>query len=201
MTPFEETHLSEHSEALPLSQSIDSTDLTAVSPDSRQARWYAVYTCSRHEKKVREHLGSHSVPCFLPIYEAVHRWKNGCKVRVDLPLFPNYLFVKIDIRERVRILEVPGVVGLVGSGNKALPLPEFEIETLRTWLHLRKCEPHDYLVAGQRVRIISGPFANLTGVLIRKAGGVRVVISVDVIKRSVAVEVDEADVEPINTTC
>ncbi|HLY62263.1 MAG TPA: UpxY family transcription antiterminator [Terriglobia bacterium] len=201
MTMLGKTHLSENGEALPLGLINNPMDWLVGSAHDRQVRWYAVYTSPRHEKRVREHLGFRNVVCFLPTYEAVHRWKNGCKVKVELPMFANYLFVNIDIRERVKVLEVPGVLAIVGSGNKSLPLPDLEIETLRTSMHLHKCEPHNYLVEGQKVTVKSGPFANLMGVLVRKAGGVRVVVSLDVIKRSVAVEVDEADVEPINESC
>jgi transcription antitermination factor NusG len=192
------THLSEHGEALTLDRSEDPTDTGVATLGTRKIHWYAVQTCSRHEKRVREHLEFLRVPCYLPLYEAVHRWRNGCNAKVELPLFPNYLFVNIDIRERVSVLDVPGVISFVGSGNKALPLADFEIESLRNGLHMRKFEPHDYLAVGQRVRIKSGPLENLSGVLVRKNGGLRVVISVDLIKQSVAVEVDEADVEPIH---
>jgi transcription antitermination factor NusG len=165
--------------------------------DDPRVHWYAVQTYSRHEKRVCEYLSHLDVECFLPLYETVHRWRNGCKARVELPLFPNYLFVKTDPRERFRILEIPGTLSFVGSSNELWPLPTFEIESLRSSLHLRKYEPHDYLVVGQKVRIIAGPLSGLAGILVQKRGEPRVVLSLELIQRSVAVEVDAGDVEVI----
>jgi transcription antitermination factor NusG len=159
--------------------------------------WYAIQTFPRHEKRVHEYLAYREIECFLPLYRTVHRWKNGCNTQVELPLFPNYLFVRTDPRQRVRVLEVPGTLSFVGSSGELWPLPAFEIESLRNSMHLRKFEPHDYLVVGQKVRITSGPLANLTGILVRKCGGLRVVLSLDLIRQSVAVEVDAGDVEVI----
>lgn len=159
--------------------------------------WYAVRTSSRHEKRVQEYLQYRDIECFLPLHRTIHRWRNGCKVQVELPLFPNYLFVKTDPRFRVRVLEVPGTVSFVGSGSELWPLPTFEIESLRSSLHLRKFEPHDYLVVGQRVRIKAGPLDGLAGILVRKCNGLRVVLSLDLIRQSVAVEVDADDLEVI----
>lgn len=99
-------------------------------------------------------------------------------------------------RERVRILEVPGVLSLVGFGRTLAPLPDFEIEALRAGLGRRKIEPHPYLVIGERVRIKAGPMAGMEGVLIRKKNNFRVVLALDVIMQCVAVEVDAADLEP-----
>jgi transcription antitermination factor NusG len=191
------THLSGIGEAVTQSGNtpVGVAGLTEVE-DSR-VHWYAVRTNSRHEKRVCEYLKHREVECFLPLYETVHRWRNGCNARVELPLFPNYLFVKTDPRERVRVLEVPGVLSFVGSSNELWPLPTFEIEALRSGLHLRKFEPHDYLVVGQKVRIIAGPLSGLVGILVRKRGEPRVVLSLDLIQRSVAVEVDAGDVEAI----
>jgi transcription antitermination factor NusG len=137
------------------------------------------------------------VDCFLPLFRSVHRWKNGCKVQVELPVFPGYLFVNIARSERVRVLDVPGVLSLLGPKGEPAQLPDVEIETLRSGLHLQKFEPYNNLIVGQKVRIKAGSLTGLAGVLVRSANGFRVVLTVELIKQSVAVELDAADVEPI----
>ena len=166
-----------------------------VSPAEPQ--WYAVYTASRHEKAVATHLNQRSVEHFLPLYRSIRQWQHRAKLTLELPLFPNYIFVHMDRRDRMRVLEVPGVLSIVGSGNKPAPLPKFEIESLRTDLHFRQIEPHPYLVIGQRVRIRTGAMAGMTGVLVRKKSNLRVVLSLDQIMQSVAVEVDGEDLEMV----
>jgi len=160
------------------------------------ANWFAAYTNSHHEKRVASHFGERQIESFLPLYSALHRWKNRCEVDLDLPLFPNYVFVHIDPRERVRVLEVPGVLSLVGFGRTLAPLSDFEIEALRSCGGQRKIEPHPYLVIGERVRIKAGPMTGMEGVLVRKKSNFRVVLALDVIMQCVAVEVDADDLEP-----
>jgi transcription elongation factor/antiterminator RfaH len=162
-----------------------------------EPHWYASYTRSRHEKRIVQQLEQKSVECFLPLYETVRQWKNG-RFKVQFPLFPGYVFVRIPLRERLQVLEVPGVVRLVGFGGSPAPLPETDIEIMRD--ALRKgvdAEPHPYLTAGAKVRIKSGPMAGLQGILLRKKGKPRVVVSVDLIMRSIAIDVDASQVEPI----
>ena len=117
-------------------------------------------------------------------------------MNLELPLFPNYVFVRIDSRERVRVLEVPGVLSLIGFGRNLAPLPDFEIEALRSGLGQLKIEPHAYLVIGERVRIKAGPMTGMEGVLVRKKSNFRVVLTLDAIMQSVAVEVAAGDLEP-----
>src|SRR5690242_10261939 len=112
--------------------------------------WFAAYTTSRHEKAVAEHFAAREIESFLPLYRTQRMWKNGCRMDLQLPLFPNYVFVRIPPFRRVRVLEVPGVVSLVGAAGKPSPLPESEIEALRSSLPFVKCEPHPYLVIGER---------------------------------------------------
>jgi transcription elongation factor/antiterminator RfaH len=163
----------------------------------RPPHWYALQTSPRHEKRVREHLGYRLVECFLPLFRTIHRWKNGCKAQVELPLFPGYLFVNIARSERVRVLDVPGVLSFVGPKGEPARLSDFEIETLRSGLHLQKFEPYRGLATGQKVRISAGALQGLEGVLLRNANGRRVVVTVDLIQQSVAVELDADAVEPL----
>ena len=162
-----EPHLSEDGEAFaqfagPRFEMRD--DLREPAPNPR---WYAVRTHARHEKRLRDHLVSRNIEVFLPVYEKISRWKNGCQARVELPLFPGYLFVEMDVRHRVRVLEIPGAISFVGTSKGPLPLCDLQMKSLRSSLNQRKFEPHAYLVAGQKVRIVKGPLANLTGILLR----------------------------------
>ena len=182
------THLSEIGEAL---------CETKFDGQKGLANWYAVQTYPRHEKRVHTDLSTKELESFLPLYETEHRWKNGCRVRVELPLFPGYLFVKVDPRERFKVLSLPGTVNIVGSSTGPWALPEAEIASLRASLQSYKVEPHEYLAVGQKVRIKRGPLADMTGFLVRKSGALRVVLSVEMIRQSAAVEVDVGDVEII----
>jgi transcription antitermination factor NusG len=163
----------------------------------RPHHWYAVYTSPRHEKRVSEHMGYRQVECFLPLFRSIHRWKNGCKAQVELPLFPGYVFVNIPRSERVRVLDVPGVLSFVGPRSEPAQLADLEIETLRSGLHKQKVEPYRGLAIGQKVRIHAGALQGLEGTLIRNANGLRVVITVNLIQQSVAVELDTDAVEPV----
>lgn len=191
------THLSEHGEALSQFDISSQCDSSAVQSAKAGFHWYAVQTYPRHEKRVHEDLRIRNIECFLPLYETVHRWRNGCKARVELPLFPGYIFVEIDPQERFRVLEIPGTLSVVGSQREPWPVPDSEISYLRDNLHLHMFEPHAYMAVGQRVRITGGPLVNLTGFLVRKSRGLRVVLALDLIRQAVAVEVDADDVEVI----
>ena len=164
---------------------------------SSPPEWLAVYTTSRHEKKVVEHLAIREIKCFLPLYSSWRSWKNGCKVKVELPLFTNYVFVRPHKTERIRVLEIPGVVNFVRAGNQPVALADSAMEALRSGIQAFKCEPHPYLVVGERVRIKNGPLLGVEGVLLRKKGTLRVVVSLDMIMKSVAIEVDADDVEAV----
>jgi len=171
-----------------------SSDRLAVTPDLC-ANWFAAYTNSHHEKRVASYFAERRIESFLPMYATRRRWRNGCEMDLEFPLFANYVFVRIDPRERVRVLAVPGVLSLVGFGRTLAPLPDFEIEALRTGLRLRKISPHPHLVIGDRVRIKAGPMIGMEGVLVRKKNNLRVVLALDVIMQSIAVEVDADDLE------
>ena len=164
----------------------------------RAARWFAVYTTPRHEKRVKQHMAQRGVEHYLPLYRSQRKWSDGSKVTLDLPLFPGYIFACIKRAERVRVLEVPGVLTIVGgTGREPAPLPETEIEALRAGLHLRNAEPHPLLSVGQRARIQSGPLAGLAGIVVRIKNSLRVVLTMDLIMQSVSVEVDGNELEPL----
>lgn len=162
-----------------------------------EPRWYAAYTSANHEKRVAEQLAARTIEHFLPSYASVRHWKDR-RITLQLPLFPGYVFVHMELRNRLQVLQIPGVARLVGFGGTPTPLPQDEIEALRDGLAggLR-AEPHPYLNVGRRTRIKQGPLAGLEGVLLRWKGNWRVVLSLDLIQRSVAVDVDAAMLEPV----
>ncbi len=162
-------------------------------------RWYAVYTRARHEKQVAGHLRGRGLDCFLPLEESVHRWNDRSAV-VSVPLFPGYVFTRVQRCERIEVLTVPGVVHLVGSRNGPEPIPDEEIESVRSCVQRGlPLNVHDYLPAGSAVLVKAGPLTGLRGFLVRWAHGTRLVLSINLIQSSVAVEVDAADVIPIGT--
>jgi transcription termination/antitermination protein NusG len=159
-----------------------------------QMFWYAAYTSSRHEKTVAEHLRQREVECFLPLYETVRRWNNG-RHRVQLPLFPSYVFVRMGLRDKLRVLQVPGLAQLVSFQGSPAVLPDAEIETLRSALAAGvPAQPYRYLNVGSQVEICRGPLQGMRGILLRHQGQFRVVLSVEMIMRSIVVEVEASDV-------
>ena len=162
-----------------------------------EPHWYAAHTRARHEKRVVEQLELEQLESYLPVYEKLSRWVDR-SVRVQLPLFPGYVFVRLALKERLAVLRIPGVVRLVGFGGLPAPLPEGQIETLRQALvkHLH-AKPHPFLTFGRRVRVRYGPLAGCEGILVRNKGNYRVVLSVISIMRSIIVEIDATDLEPV----
>ena len=169
----------------------------AMSDSAPQRNWYAVHTRSRHEKAIASRLDAQSTETFLPLHRSRRTWKNGVHADVDLPLFPCYLFVRLDPNDRLRLLQIPGVLGLAATTAHPTAIPNEEITLLRTATAKLKAEPHPYLNCGDRVRIVAGPFAGMDGILARRKQGCRVVISIEAILRSIAVEVSEFDIEPL----
>lgn len=162
--------------------------------------WFATYTSARHEKRVDQHLTMRNIDHYLPLYRTQRKWTDGSRVTLDLPLFPGYIFVRIEPSQRVKVLEVPGVISVVGgTGRRPAPLPEADVEALRSGLHLRRAEPHPFLQVGQRARIRSGPLAGMVGIVVRKKNSFRVVLTMEAIMQSIAVEVDASELESLGS--
>jgi transcription antitermination factor NusG len=160
--------------------------------------WYAAYTCPRHEKYVAQQLVQRHIGSFLPLYSSVRRWKDRRK-RIDLPLFPGYVFVQMTERNRLDILRLPGVVQLVCFQGKPAAIAPAEIEALRRGTTGSVVvQPHPYLKEGRKVRIVSGPMTGTEGIFLRRKHQTRLVISISLIQRSVSMEIGEADVEPVS---
>ena len=174
--------------------------LDGLSEAPRRSNWFAVYTTSRHEKRVAQHLSQRQIEFYLPLYRSERKWSDGSRVTLELPLFPGYIFVHIERAERVRVLNVPGALAVVGgTGGEPAPLPDDAIDALRSGLQLRAAEPHPLLTVGQRARIRSGALAGMEGVVVRKKNSFRVVLTLEHIMRSIAVEVGEEDLEPLHS--
>jgi transcription antitermination factor NusG len=184
--------------AVSMVQILDPRAEAISSTDSLQLRWYAAYTCANHEKRVRVLLEERSVESFLPVYETVRRWKDR-RMHLQLPLFPGYVFVRMALVDRLRVMQVPSVVRLVGFNGRLSALPDEEIEGLKKGLAGGvRAEPHPFLTVGRRVRLKSGPLAGMQGILLRRKGKFRVVISLELIQRAVAVQAETADVEAMS---
>lgn len=164
--------------------------------ETEMPSWYAVYTYPRQEKVVTRNLEQRNTEYFLPLYRSVRRWKDRNK-ELELVLFPGYVFVHVRREDRLRVLQTPGVVRIVTFNNQPATLPNAEIEALRHGLEEGiYAEPHPYLKVGRKARVLRGPLAGLEGILLRKKDRLRFVISLDVLMRSVAVELDAADLRP-----
>ena len=160
-------------------------------------RWYAVSVRPRHEKLVTRHLEYQGLNYFLPVYRSVRRWKDRRK-ELDMALFPGYVFVNLNLRYRLGVLQAPGVLRFVTFQGQPAAVPDFEIRALESSLSAGlRPQPHPYLRQGARVRVKRGPLVGAEGILIRRKERFRLVLSIDLIMRSVMFEVDEADVEPL----
>ncbi len=161
----------------------------------RDEYWYALYTRHQHEKTVADLLGAKGFEVFLPVYSVTHQWKDRAK-QLSLPLFPCYVFIHASLDHRLPIVTTPGVHDFVGTEGHAARIPETEIEAVRRTIdNLLNIEPHPFLQTGDWVRVKSGPLEGIEGILIRKTNRFRLVLSVEMLAKSVAVEVDPAVVE------
>lgn len=158
--------------------------------------WYAAYTSSNHEKRVAEQLARRSVEHILPLYAVSRRWKDRW-VHLQLPLFPGYIFVHLALRDRLLVSSIPGVACLVGIGRTPTAIGDEYMASLRLVMGQgMRVQPHPYLTVGRRVRITAGALAGYEGVLIRRRGKQRVVLSIDLIRQSMVVDADEFSIEP-----
>jgi len=160
--------------------------------------WLAAYTRSRHEHRVADQLRLKRLNFLLPTYARVARWSDRIQ-RSEAPLFPGYIFVHVSPDERVPVLETAGVVHLVSVAGKPAVLSEQEVERLRICTSRSgDIEPHPYLKIGHRVRVKHGPFAGCEGTLVEKQNSLRLIVSIDQIMKSVAVNLHGADVESLD---
>jgi transcription antitermination factor NusG len=152
--------------------------------------WYGIRTKSNHERLAAVVLQSKGYEQYLPVYRRRRRWSDRI-VESDRPLFPGYVFCRFDAKKRLPIVSTPGVVSVVGFGNEPAPISETEIEAVRAVLHSGlAAEPCPFLSEGQRIRVRRGSLEGLEGILVKKKSDWRIVVSVAMLQRSVAVEID-----------
>jgi transcription antitermination factor NusG len=172
-----------------------------VSTEEIQTYWYCLHTRSRHEEVVFQRLEEKRIQAFLPRLEVWSRRKDR-KKKIQKALFPGYLFVHelLDPYHRLEILKIPGVVRILGNEEGPAPVPDYQIESIQTILNGKSAvTPFPYLKEGQLVRVVYGPLKGSEGFLLKiKEGKEKLIISVDILQRSVAVEIDGASVEPVS---
>ncbi len=185
-----------------MSSSSQPCELDSAIPPIRpgEVNWYALQTRARHEKSVAERLlQEQNLITFLPLVREVHRWSDRRKV-VELPLFSCYVFVRLvpGSAESLRVCRTDGVFRIVGVRGQGLPIPDEQIEAVRTLVGQQlPWSVHPFLKIGQRVRIRGGSLDGVEGILLSRDGDRTLVVSVDAIQRSLAVHIEGYDVEPI----
>jgi transcription antitermination factor NusG len=171
--------------------------LAAVSGVWTEPRWYALKTRSRHEKRVRDQLVQRDIDTFLPVHETWRQWKDR-KKKVELPLFPGYCFARFPLVERLRVLNVLGVAGLVGINGRPEPIREDELSAIQQLVSTKlQYDPHPFLEEGMDVEVVRGPLAGVRGKLLRKDRVTRLVLAVTLVRQSAVVEIHPADVMPV----
>jgi transcription antitermination factor NusG len=172
-----------------------------MTSDPQSNYWYAIRTRSRAEKVVRDQLTGRAIEQFLPLVKRVSQWKDRKKV-IEFALFQGYCFGRFCHDQKLTVLQIPGVVEIVGSGHSPEPVLEEEIMALQHAVgYPRACEPHPYLEEGKSVLVLRGPFEGIKGTLVRKGDRCRLVLSIRLIRQSVAVHIDADDVTPIEKSC
>jgi transcription antitermination factor NusG len=164
---------------------------------ARQLEWNAVYTRHQHERSVAESLAGNGFEVFLPTYNIIRQWTDR-KKQLSLPLFPCYVFVHSNFEQRLRVPSTPGIHFLVMFAGRPAAIPDSELDAIRKAAESRlRVEPHPFLRCGDWVRVTSGPLADVEGLLVRKKGSYRLILSAELLGRSIAVEIDAFNVKPL----
>ena len=154
-----------------------------------EPKWYVLFVRSNQEKRVAQHLEYRAIEHFLPVYESVRQWRDR-KVKWQRPLFPGYVFVRLAMTERLKVLVVPNIVNLVGTRNGPTAISDQEMDWIRRGIEHGKAQPHPYLQVGSRVVIKTGAMAGLEGILLQTQNSTRVLIALDSISRAFVVEIE-----------
>ncbi len=159
--------------------------------------WYALSTRHQHEKSVAFALSNKSYEVYLPLYRSVRRWQDRAK-QLWLPLFPCYVFIREGMDRQLQILTTPGIIHIVGWGGHPAIVPQSQLDAVKQIIEsCLNVEIHPYLQSGDRVRVKTGPLMGMEGILTRKKGLARLVVSMEMLGRSAAVEIDVSNVERI----
>jgi transcription antitermination factor NusG len=165
-----------------------------------ESSWYAIHTMPRHEKRVAQQLRDSTVVTFLPLLKQVHQWSDR-RSKVDVPMFSCYAFVRIvqKTEERLKVLKTSGVLGFVGSERHGTAIPDHEIDSLQTAIREKiPCVAHPFINIGQRVRIRGGALDGVEGILTREGGRQSVVVSVELLRRSISIQVDGYAIDSVS---
>jgi transcription antitermination factor NusG len=168
-----------------------------LAPTPEGPNWYAVHTKARHEKRVAALFEEKRICTFLPLLREIHRWSDR-QCKVEVPMFSCYAFVRVVqvVEERLKILRTPGVLGFVGCERQGTPIPREQIESLRLAISENMpCLPHPFVNAGRRVRIRGGSLDGVEGILERQGSNQSLVVSVELLHRSVSIRVEGYDIE------
>ncbi len=173
------------------------TDSNPVPAPDEGPRWYAVRVRANAERVVSKLLGQKGLDPFLPTCRTRRAWADRIKT-LDLPLFPGYVFCRILTEDRNAVLKTGGVIDLVGNGRRPLPISDEEIQAVQTLVRARvTAQPWPFLRVGQRVRMSRGPLEGLEGILVRVKNSSQLVVSISLLERSVAAEIDAAYITPL----
>jgi transcription antitermination factor NusG len=160
--------------------------------------WHALYTHHQHEKLLQQILVEKGFETFLPLYSVTHRWKDRVQ-RLSVPLFPSYVFIHGGLDRRLDLVTTTGFHSIVANGERPGTILQQEIDAIRQLIETKlQVEPHPFLKVGDRVRVKSGPLSGFEGILVRKKNHCRLVLSVELLQKSVATEVDASTVERVS---
>lgn len=170
-------------------------ELTTIGNTAVDPAWYALHTRHQHEKVVAQALSNKRFEVFLPLYDAAHHWKDRIR-QLSLPLFPCYVFIRGGLDRRLEVITTPSVHSFVGMGGRPAPIPDADIAAIqRTVTSLARVEPHPFLKCGDWVRVKHGPLEGIEGILVRKKNRLRLILSVELLRQAISVEVDASLVE------
>jgi transcription termination/antitermination protein NusG len=167
----------------------------SLAPENSE--WFAIHTKPRHEKWIAGQLIEKKVFTFLPLLQQIHQWSDR-RSKVEVPMFSCYAFVRIvqSAEQRLKVLRTPGVLGFVGSEREGTPIPSEQIENLRIALREKiPCAVHPFIRIGQRVRVRGGSLNGIEGILLRQGKDQSLIVSVELLQRSVAIRVEGYEVE------
>lgn len=162
-----------------------------------QPEWFAAYTMSRHEKRIASHCERIGIEPFLPLCTSQRSWKNRTTVDLQMPLFPNYIFVRLLPQDHGPLMRLPGLLSIVGNAVGPVMIPDGDMELLRRIIACKTIEPHPFMTKGDKVRVKTGPLAGLIGVVLKQGNGLRFIVTLDVIGKSVSLHIEGSALELI----
>ncbi len=162
-----------------------------------QPEWFAAYTMSRHEKRIASHCERIGIEQFLPLYTSQRSWKNRTTVDLQMALFPNYIFVRLLPQDHGPLMRLPGLLSIVGNALGPVVIPDGDMDLLRRIIACKTIEPHPFMTKGDKVRVMTGPLAGLIGVVLKRGNGLRFIVTLDVIGKSVSLHIEGGALELI----